>query len=186
VAGEQGIGRILLSEDQLRARVAGLGAAITADYAGTPRPLLVLGVLKGAAVFISDLSRHIELPLELEFMAVSSYGAATKSSGVVKILKDLDVPIEGRDVLVVEDMVDTGLTLSYLLRALRERQPRSLEVCALLVKPEAHVIRVPLRYVGFEIPNEFVIGYGLDYQERFRGLPYLATLAEAELVGAAG
>jgi hypoxanthine phosphoribosyltransferase len=172
---ENGIGRVLLSTEQLARRVGQLGAQITRDYAG--KDLVVLGVLKGAAMFLTDLAREISLPLELEFMALSSYGAATKSSGVVRIMKDLDAPIEGRDVLVAEDMIDTGLTLSYLLGHLRDRQPRSLEICALLVKPEAHVVEIPVRYAGFEIPNEFIVGYGLDYNERYRGLPYIATLA---------
>jgi hypoxanthine phosphoribosyltransferase len=172
---EYEIGNVLLSADQLAERVRQLGAEITHDYADGD--LVVLGVLKGAAMFITDLAREIELPLELEFMALSSYGAATKSSGVVRIMKDLDAPIEGRDVLVAEDMVDTGLTLSYLLANLRERNPRSLNVCALLVKPEAHKVEIDVKYAGFEIPNEFIVGYGLDYNERFRGLPYIATLS---------
>ena len=174
---EYEIGRVLLSADQLALRVRELGAEITNDYADGD--LVVLGVLKGAAMFITDLAREIELPLELEFMALSSYGAATKSSGVVRIMKDLDAPIEGRDVLVAEDMVDTGLTLSYLLANLAERNPRSLNVCALLVKPEAHKVEIDVKYAGFKIPNEFIVGYGLDYNERFRGLPDLATLNPA-------
>ena len=144
---EYEIGQVLLSTDQLAQRVRELGAAITQDYADGD--LVVLGVLKGAAMFITDLAREIELSLELEFMALSSYGAGTKSSGVVRIMKDLDAPIEGRDVLVAEDMVDTGLTLSYLLANLRERNPRSLNVCALLVKPEAHKVEIDVKYAGF-------------------------------------
>jgi hypoxanthine phosphoribosyltransferase len=169
------IGRVLVSTEELTRRVGELGAEISRDYAG--RDVVLVGVLKGAVLFISDLMRQMDLTVEVDFMAVASYGSATKSSGVVRILKDLDCPIQGRDVLIVEDIVDSGLTLRYLLRSLRGRNPRSLEVCALLVKPEARVVEVPVRYVGFEIPNEFVIGYGLDYQQRYRGLPYVATLA---------
>jgi hypoxanthine phosphoribosyltransferase len=175
------IGQVLLSAEALARRVSELGAEITRDYAG--KDLVVLGVLKGAAMFITDLAREISLPLELEFMALSSYGAATKSSGVVRVMKDLDAPIEGRDVLVAEDMVDTGLTLSYLLGHLRDRGPRSVEVCALLLKPEAHVVEIPVKYAGFAIPNEFIVGYGLDYNERYRGLPYIATLVTPAAAG---
>lgn len=171
---ERDIDRVLITGDEIRSTVAELGARITEDYRG--KDLLLVGVLKGAFVLMADLSRHIRLPLEFDFMAVSSYGAATQTSGVVRILKDLEEDIEGRDVLLVEDIVDSGLTLNYLLRNLRSRRPASLEVCALLVK--AGIQRVPLdiRYVGFEIPPEFVVGYGLDFAERFRNLPYIATL----------
>lgn len=169
------IGRVLVSEEELTRRVRELGAEISRDYAG--RDLVLIGVLKGAVFFLSDLMRQMEPPVEVDFMAVSSYGSATKSSGVVRILKDLDSAIQGRHVLIVEDIVDSGLTLSYLLRSLRDRNPRTVEVCALLVKPAARVVDVPVRYVGFEIPNEFVVGYGLDYQQRYRGLPYVAILA---------
>jgi len=170
------IGPILVQQDDLAHRVRALGEEITADYAG--REILLIGVLKGALFFLSDLMRQIEVPCEVDFMALASYGSSTDSSGVVRILKDLDAPIEGRDVLVVEDIVDSGLTLSYLLRNLAARDPASLEVCALLTKPERRKVELPIRYVGFEIPNRFAIGYGLDHAERYRNLPYVAALAE--------
>jgi hypoxanthine phosphoribosyltransferase len=169
------VGDILVQRDELEHRVRELGTEISRDYAG--RELLLIGVLKGAVFFLADLMRHIDVTCEVDFMAVSSYGASTDSSGVVRILKDLDAPIEGRDVLIVEDIVDSGLTLSYLFRMLRARSPASLEVCALLTKPERREIDLPIRYVGFEIPNRFAIGYGLDYGERFRNLPYVAVLS---------
>jgi hypoxanthine phosphoribosyltransferase len=178
VATDEAIGTILVTEEELQRRVRELGAEISRDYAG--KNLLLLGILKGAVFFLSDLVREMTVTTEIEFMAVASYGSATKSSGVVRILKDLDRPIEGLDVLIVEDIVDSGLTLRYLLGSLAGRNPRTLEVCALLVKPEARVVDVPIRYVGFEIPNEFVIGYGLDYAQRYRGLPYVATLVLGE------
>ena len=171
------IGETLVPEDRLAQRVKELAAEISRDYAG--RDLLLVGVLKGAVFFLSDLMRHLEIPVEVDFMAVASYGSATKSSGVVRILKDLDAVIEGRDVLIVEDIVDSGLTLQYLLRNLAGRAPRSLEVCALLVKPERQKVELPTRYVGFEIPNRFAIGYGLDYAERYRNLPYVSALAQS-------
>jgi hypoxanthine phosphoribosyltransferase len=174
VANDDAIGQILVTEEELGRRVRELGAAISRDYDG--KHLLLLGILKGAVFFLSDLARQLTVSNEIDFMAVSSYGSATKSSGVVRILKDLDRPIEGQDVLIVEDIVDSGLTLRYLLGSLGGRKPRTLEVCALLVKPEARLVEVPLRYVGFEIPNKFVIGYGLDYGQLYRGLPYVATL----------
>jgi hypoxanthine phosphoribosyltransferase len=152
-----------------------LGEEISRDYAG--RRLLCVGVLKGAVLFLSDLMRFIDIPVEVDFMAVASYGSATDSSGVVRILKDLDMPIEGRDVLIVEDIVDSGLTLQYLLRNHGSRDPASLEVCALLTKPSRRKVELPTKYVGFEIPDAFVIGYGLDYSERHRNLPYVAALA---------
>ena len=170
------IGEILVQADDLSARVAELGRQISADYAG--RDLLLVGVLKGAVFFLSDLMRHIESACEVDFMAVASYGSSTDSSGVVRILKDLDIPIEGREVLIVEDIVDSGLTLSYLLRTLNARNPQSLEVCALLTKPDRRKVDLPIRYVGFEIPNQFAIGYGLDHAERYRNLPYVAVLAD--------
>jgi hypoxanthine phosphoribosyltransferase len=170
------IGEILVQQDDLAHRVEALGEQISADYAG--RSLLLVGVLKGAFFFLSDLMRRLDVPCEVDFMAVASYGSSTDSSGVVRILKDLDASIEGRDVLIVEDIVDSGLTLSYLLRTLNAREPASLEVCALLTKPERRKVDLPIRYVGFEIPNRFVIGYGLDHAERFRHLPYVAVLAE--------
>jgi len=168
------LGRTLVEADDLARRVKELGQEITNDYEG--RDLFLIGVLKGAVFFLSDLMRSIDSDCEVDFMAVSSYGSSTDSSGVVRILKDLDAPIEGREVLVVEDIVDSGLTLSYLLRTLRARNPASLEVCALLTKPERRKVDLPIRYVGFEIPNEFAIGYGLDHAERYRNLPYVAVL----------
>jgi hypoxanthine phosphoribosyltransferase len=173
---EPGVQEILIDEQTLLARVGELGAEITHDYEGR-EPLLV-GVLKGAVFFMADLMRRIELPCEVDFMAISSYGAGVDSSGVVRILKDLDASIENRHVLIVEDIVDSGLTLSYLLRNLEARRPASLEICALLTKPERRENDVHCRYVGFEIPNRFVIGYGLDFAERYRNLPYIAVLRE--------
>jgi hypoxanthine phosphoribosyltransferase len=178
---EDDIERILIPEEEIQATVRRLGDEVTRDYAG--RDLLLVGVLKGAFVLMGDLSRHIRLPLQFDFMAVSSYGAATKTSGVVRILKDLDHEIEGRNVLLVEDIVDSGLTLAYLLKNLRTRRPASLEVCALLHKTAMQKVDVNLRYVGFQIPPEFVVGYGLDYDERFRNLPYVATLKPAAYQG---
>jgi hypoxanthine phosphoribosyltransferase len=171
------IGEILVQADDLRHRVRQLGEEISRDYEG--RNLLLIGVLKGAVFFLSDLMRHIEIPCEVDFMAVASYGSATDSSGVVRILKDLDAAIEDRDVLIVEDIVDSGLTLQYLMRNLGARNPASLEVCALLTKPERRKVELPTRYVGFEIPDRFAIGYGLDHGERYRNLPYVAALRPA-------
>src|SRR6059036_1016382 len=168
------IGEILVQPDELRRKVADLGKAISDDYEG--RDLLLVGVLKGAVFFLSDLMRHIEIPVEVDFTAVASYGSQTDSSGVVRILKDLDMPIEGRNVLIVEDIIDSGLTLQYLMRNLGARNPHSLEVCALLTKPERRKVEVIPRYVGFEIPDRFAIGYGLDFSERYRNLPYVAAL----------
>jgi hypoxanthine phosphoribosyltransferase len=176
VTGDDAIGEILISEEDLQRRVCELAAEISRDYEG--KDLLLIGVLKGAVFFLSDLMRHLEVECEVDFMAVASYGSATKSSGVVRILKDLDAVIEGRDVLIVEDIVDSGLTLQYLLRNLAGRDPRSLEVCALLIKPERREVELQTRYVGFEIPDQFVIGYGLDHGERYRNLPYVAALRE--------
>jgi hypoxanthine phosphoribosyltransferase len=170
------IGEILIDEDTLAARVAELGGEVSADYEG--RDLLLIGVLKGAVFFMADLMRHLTVACEVDFMAISSYGDATDSSGIVRILKDLDINIEGRDVLVVEDIIDSGLTLSYLMRNLESREPASLEVCALLTKPSRREIDVRVRYVGFEIPNKFVVGYGLDFAERYRNLPYVGVLDE--------
>jgi len=178
---EDDIEKVLISEEEIQATVRRLGDEITRDYAH--RDLLLVGVLKGAFVLMGDLSRNIRLPLQFDFMAVSSYGAATKTSGVVRILKDLDHEIEGRNVLLVEDIVDSGLTLAYLLKNLRTRRPASLEVCALLHKTAMQKVDVNLKYVGFEIPPEFVVGYGLDYAERFRNLPYVATLKPAAYQG---
>src|ERR1700723_1168195 len=164
VSSEPGPGEVLVSAADLQRRVAELGKQIARDYAG--KPLLLVGVLKGAVFFLSDLMRYIDIPVEVDFMAVASYGSATDSSGVVRILKDLDAAIEGRDVLIVEDIVDSGLTLQYLMRNLGSRNPRTLEVCALLVKPARRKVELPTRYVGFEIEDRFVVGYGLDYAER--------------------
>lgn len=170
---------VLLSEEQIRSKTAELADLIAADYP-TPgegqQDLLLITVLKGAVMFVTDLARAIPLPTQLEFMAVSSYGSSTSSSGVVRILKDLDRDINDRDVLIVEDIVDSGLTLSWLLRNLATRRPRSLRVCTLLRKPEAVRADVDITYIGFDIPNEFVVGYGLDYAERYRDLPFIGTL----------
>jgi len=171
---------VLIEEESLQRRIAELGTEISADYEG--RDLLLVGVLKGAVFFLADLMRHLRVPCEIDFMAISSYGASTDSSGVVRILKDLDINIEGRHVLVVEDIIDSGLTLSYLVRNLEAREPASLEVCALLTKPDRREIDVPVRYTGFEIPNRFVIGYGLDFAERYRNLPYVGVLDESLLL----
>jgi hypoxanthine phosphoribosyltransferase len=170
------IGEILVQPDDLKQKVRDLGAQISADYA--ERDLLLVCVLKGAVFFLADLMRHIDIPCEVDFMAVSSYGSETDSSGVVRILKDLDRPIAGRDVLIIEDIVDSGLTLQYLLRNLGARDPASLEVCALLTKPDRRKVELPTRYVGFEIPDKFAIGYGLDVGERYRNLPYVAALSD--------
>jgi hypoxanthine phosphoribosyltransferase len=171
------LGETIVDAEELQQRVGELAAEISRDYAG--RELLLLGVLKGAVFFLADLVRQLDLPCELDFMAVSSYGSLTDSSGVVRILKDLDAPIEGKDVLIVEDIVDSGLTLNYLLRNLWGRDPRSLEVCALLVKPGRRKIDLPIRYVGFEIPNRYVVGYGLDLDQRYRNLSYVAAVEDA-------
>jgi hypoxanthine phosphoribosyltransferase len=168
---EAALGDVVVTEDQIRTRIAELGKQITADYFDRP-PLLVC-VLKGAFVFLADLVRTIRLPLEIDFMAVSSYGASTRSSGVVRIVKDLDIDLSGRHVILVEDIVDSGLTLTYLRRNLAARQPASLEVCALFVRQGNQKTHEELRYVGFEIPPAFVLGYGLDVAERFRNLPYV-------------
>jgi len=168
------IEQILLSSEDIQGKIAETGEQLTRDYAG--RDLLLVGVLKGAFVFMADLSRHINLPLEFDFMAVSSYGAATQTSGVVRILKDLDHEIIGRHVLVVEDIVDSGLTLSYLLKNLRTRKPASLEVCALMQKTGVQRVPLDIKYKLFEIPSVFVVGYGLDFAERFRNVPYVGTL----------
>jgi hypoxanthine phosphoribosyltransferase len=173
---EHAITEVLIDEDTLKRRIVELGEEISSDYAG--QDLLLVGVLKGAVFFMSDLMRHLTIPCEIDFMAISSYAGSTESSGVVRILKDLDMNIEGRHVLVVEDIIDSGLTLSYLIRNLEAREPASLEICALMTKPERREIDVPVRYVGFEIPNRFVVGYGLDFGEKYRNLPYVAVLDE--------
>ncbi|MCW1960322.1 MAG: hypoxanthine phosphoribosyltransferase [Mycobacterium sp.] len=167
---------VLVSEAQIQARTCELAAELGRDYAATNEDLLLVTVLKGAVMFVTDLARAIPVPTQLEFMAVSSYGSSTSSSGVVRILKDLDRDIAGRDVLIVEDIVDSGLTLTWLLRNLATRQPKSLRVCTLLRKPDAVRTDVDIAYVGFDIPNDFVVGYGLDYAERYRDLPYIGTL----------
>ena len=174
------IGAVVVGEDELLARIRDLGKQLTVDYDG--RPPLLVGVLKGAFVFMSDLSRAIDLPVEFDFMAVSSYGSATRSSGVVRILKDLDLDLTDRHVLIVEDIVDSGLTLAYLRKNLAARGPASMEVCALLVKEGLQRVELDLKYVGFTIPPTFVVGYGLDVGERYRNLPYIAEYAGSEPV----
>jgi hypoxanthine phosphoribosyltransferase len=169
------IAEILIPSDRLQARIAELGAEISRDYEG--KDLLLLAVLKGSVLFLSDLMRRIEIPHAIDFMATSSYGAGMESSGAVRILKDLDAPIDGRNVLIVEDIIDTGRTLSYLKRLLAARQPRSLRICTLLNKPSRRDVDVPVEYIGFDIPNKFVLGYGLDFVELYRNLPYIAVLA---------
>lgn len=171
------IGEILVSEERLQARIRELADEISADYAG--REVLVVGVLKGALLFISDLVRRLSVPCTMDFMAVSSYGSSTHSSGVVRILKDLDGPIAGKHVLVVEDVVDSGLTLSYLMKNLRSREPETLELCTLMVKPAGRRLPIDMRYVGFEMPDTFVVGYGLDFDEHYRQLPYIAAFTDA-------
>lgn len=173
---ESAIGEVLVSSDALHRRIGELAGEIDADY--QDRDLVLVGVLKGAVMFMADLMRKLTVECEIDFMAISSYGSTSDSSGVVRILKDLETSIGGRDVLIVEDIIDSGLTLHYLLRNLRARDPRSLEVCALLTKPERRRVELPTRYVGFEIPNRFAIGYGLDHAQRFRNLDYVAALEE--------
>jgi hypoxanthine phosphoribosyltransferase len=174
---EGDIGAVLISEPQISDKITELAAQIASDRPREPvSDLLLVGVLKGAVMFMTDLARALPVPVQLEFMAVSSYGSSTSSSGVVRILKDLDRDIAGRDVLIVEDIIDSGLTLSWLRKNLESRHPASLEVCTLLRKPDAVRVDVPVKYVGFDIPNEFVVGYGLDYAERYRDLPYIGTL----------
>jgi hypoxanthine phosphoribosyltransferase len=168
------IAKVLVSAEEIAERTLQLAARIDADYAG--RDLLLVGVLKGAVMVMADLARALSHPVEMDWMAVSSYGSGTKSSGVVRILKDLDLDLSDRNVLVVEDIIDSGLTLSWLLANLSSRGPASLEVFAMLRKPDAAEVDVPVRYLGFDIPNEFVVGYGLDYRERYRNLPFVATL----------
>jgi hypoxanthine phosphoribosyltransferase len=165
---------VVITAEQIQAKIAELAAEIDADYAG--REVMLVGVLKGAAMFMSDLARALQSPSTMEFMAVSSYGSSHRTSGVVRILKDLDRDIENQHVLVVEDIIDSGLTLSWLLKNLQARNPASMEIVTLLRKPEAAKVQVEVKYTGFEIPNEFVVGYGLDYAERYRGLPYIGVL----------
>lgn len=170
------IKKILISEEELENKVKALGAKITADYKN--KDLLLVCVLKGAVIFVSDLMRTIDLPLDIDFMAISSYGSNTKSSGVVRILKDLNASIEGRHVLIVEDIIDSGLTLSYLVDNLKSRGPASVEICTILDKPDRRVADLEIKYIGFQVPDEFVVGYGLDYAEKYRNLPYIAVLKE--------
>ncbi|XVQ85597.1 hypoxanthine phosphoribosyltransferase [Microbispora siamensis] len=169
------LSRVLISEQELQEKIRELAGQIDADYAG--RELLIVGVLKGAVMVMADLARALHVPVQMDWMAVSSYGAGTISSGVVRVLKDLDTDIAGRHVLVVEDIIDSGLTLSWLMNNLKSRNPASVEICTLLRKPDAVKVELDVRYVGFDIPNEFVIGYGLDYAERYRNLPFIGTLA---------
>ncbi|KAF5050933.1 Hypoxanthine-guanine phosphoribosyltransferase [bioreactor metagenome] len=170
------IKKILIAEDELQAKVKELGAKITEDYQG--KDLLLVCVLKGAVLFVSDLMKRIDLPLEIDFMAISSYGSNTQSSGVVRILKDLNQSIEGRNVLIVEDIIDSGLTLSYLAENLKARGPESVEICTILDKPDRRTTSLDIKYTGFQVPDEFVVGYGLDYAEKYRNLPYIAVLKE--------
>jgi hypoxanthine phosphoribosyltransferase len=169
------IEEVLIPSDALQARIAELGAEISQDYEG--KDLLLLSVLKGSVVFLADLMRHITVPHAIEFMATSSYGAGTESTGAVRILKDLDVPIQGRHLLIVEDIIDTGWTLDYLVRILNARLPASLRICTLLNKPSRREVEVPVDYIGFDIPNKFVLGFGLDFNESYRNLPYVAVLS---------
>jgi hypoxanthine phosphoribosyltransferase len=173
IGADPAVGKVVVNEDQLQSKIAELGAQITADYQERA-PLLLVGVLKGAFMFMADLARRIDLPVEFDFMAVSSYGSSTRSSGVVRIVKDLDLDLSSRHVLLVEDIIDSGLTLQYLRKNLAARNPASLEVCALLVREGLQKRDPGLRYVGFRIPPDFVIGYGLDVAERYRNLPYVA------------
>ncbi|MBX3234857.1 MAG: hypoxanthine phosphoribosyltransferase [Nitrospiraceae bacterium] len=171
-------GRPLVTQEQMRTRIRELGRQIAADYAG--KDLVLLGVLKGAYAFYADLARAIRIPLRVDFIVVTSYGTRSKSSGKVKLVSDLTEPVAGKDVLLVEDIVDSGLTVNYLLKTLAKKKPRSIKVCTLLSKPERRTIDVELQYVGFKIPNKFVVGYGLDYQQKYRNLPYLAALDQEE------
>ncbi len=176
------IRQVLISEDEIAARVAEIGAAVSSDYAG--RDLLVVGVLKGVLFFMADLLRQITIPVQVDFMAISSYSSEIRhEKGYVRLLKDLDVPLTGRHVLFVEDVIDTGLTLNYLLRNLRTREPASLEVCVLFNKPAHRFIDIPLKYIGFDLPDRFVAGYGLDYREKYRNLPFVGVLKASVLEG---
>ncbi|WP_416197262.1 MAG: hypoxanthine phosphoribosyltransferase [Sporanaerobacter sp.] len=170
---------VLVSKEDIEKRVRELGTQITEDYRG--KDLMLVGILKGAAIFMADLARNIDIPLTMDFMAVSSYGNATQSSGVVRIVKDLDTSIEGKDILIVEDIIDTGLTLGYLTDNLTKRGARSVRICTLLDKPERRKVNVPVDYRGFIIPDEFVVGYGIDYAEKYRNLPYISSLKEEAL-----
>ena len=178
---ERIFGRPIVTQEQMRTRIKELGKQIMADYAD--KNLILVGILKGAYAFYADLCRAIRIPLRVDFLVVSSYGSGAKSGGKVKIVSDLTEDIKGRDVLLVEDIVDSGLTVQYLVRQLSERKPRSIRVCALLSKPDRRTVNVPLHYVGFEIPNKYVVGYGLDYQQKYRNLPYLAVLDQVDEEG---
>ena len=178
------IAEVLISEDEIQDKIAQLAKEVTEEY--RDRDLLLVGVLKGAFVFMADLAREIQLPIEFDFMAVSSYGTSTKSSGVVRILKDLDYEITGRHVLLVEDIIDSGLTISYLLRYLEARQPASLEICSLFWKKGQQAVPLEVRYPGFQIPPVFVVGYGLDYAEKYRNLPYIGVLKESAYTTSGG
>jgi hypoxanthine phosphoribosyltransferase len=171
------IKEILITEEEIKNKLKELGEKITKDYRDK-KDVLLVGVLKGAVLFIADLIRHIDLPVQVDFMAVSSYGASTESSGVVRILKDLDENIEGRNILIVEDIIDSGLTLSYLYNMLKSRKPASIKICALLDKPSRRKVKIKVDYLGFEIPDYFVVGYGLDYNEKYRNLPFIGILKE--------
>ena len=168
------ISEILITEEEIRNKITELGKKISKDYKG--KNLILVGILRGAVIFMADLARKISIPMVFDFIAISSYGAETKSSGVVRILKDLDVNIKGKDVLIVEDIVDTGLTLDYLLRMLKSRKPASIKVCTFLTKTARRKVNIKVDYSGFDIPNKFVVGYGLDYAGKFRNVPYVFTL----------
>lgn len=173
---DQDMKEILFSQDQLKAKIAELGAAITRDYAG--KKLLMVSILKGSIMVMADLMRAVNLPLQIDFMNVSSYGAGTASKGSVKILKDLDVDIKGLDVLIVEDILDSGITLYNMIKMLQQRHPNSIEICTLFSKPSRRQVEVEAKYIGFEIPDAFIVGYGLDYAERYRNVPYVGVLKE--------
>src|SRR5699024_2501665 len=173
---EEVVKEILVTTDAIQKRVKELGQEITEDYKG--KDLMLVGILKGAVIFMSELAQEIKLPITMDFMAVSSYGDSSQSSGVVRIIKDLDSHIEGKDILIVEDIIDTGLTLDYLTDNIRKRKPNSVRICTLLDKPDRRKIEVPVDYVGFEVPDEFIIGYGIDYAEKYRNLPYISALKE--------
>lgn len=171
---ERMFGRPIVTQEQMRSRIRELGRQISADYVG--KDLVLVGVLKGAYAFFADLARAIRIPVQVDFMIVTSYGTQAKTSGKVKLVTELTEKIKNRDVLLVEDIVDSGLTVQYLIKALAKQKPRSIKVCTLLSKPERRVVDVPLQYIGFRIPNQYVVGYGLDYQQQYRNLPYLAVL----------
>lgn len=181
---ERIFGRPIVTQEEMRSRIRELGRQITADYAN--KDLILVGVLKGAYAFYADLARAIRIPLRVDFLVVTSYGSKPKSSGRVKMVTDLTEDIAGRDVLLVEDIVDSGLTVQYLIKTLSKRKPKSIRVCALLSKPERRIVDIPIHYVGFQIPNKYVVGYGLDYQQKYRNLPYLAVLDKVDDAGQGG